>query len=310
MSVPASSPLLAPHPFSLRQLQYVVAVAKELSFRRAAQRCHVAQPSLSAQIADLEARLGSALFERDRRRVLVTPFGHEFVRRAEEILRAGGDLVEWAKRTHDFLSQTVRIGVIPTVSPYLLPQVAAAFRASYRGLKVLWIEEKTELLVQALGTGTLDAALLALEADLGEVEHEVIGTDPFVLAAPLGHRLSQKRGPVHATELSGSDVLLLDEGHCLRKQALSFCASANTHELEVRATSLGTLAQMVSGGAGVTLLPSIAVATEAKRAKLVIRNFRAPAPARTLALVWRRRSPHGQALRKLAATARQAFERL
>jgi len=298
---------LGPHPFTLRQLQYAVAVAESLSFRKAAERCHVSQPSLSAQLAQMEEMLGVRLFERDRRRVLVTAAGREIIERARLILRETDDLIALARRSADPLSGTLRIGVIPTISSYLLPRLTAALRATYPRLTVLWVEDKTEVLVRSLEGGTLDAALLALEADVGDVEREIIGPDLFVLATPLGHPLGAKASPAKASELKGASVLLLDDGHCFREQALAFCSGAKAHELEFRATSLSTLAQMVAGGAGVTLLPELAVATEAKRAELWIRPFAQPAPKRTIALVWRRRSPLGPALRQLATTARAAY---
>ena len=298
----------APPPFSLRQLQYAVAIADTLSFRRAAERCRVAQPSLSAQVGELEGALGVRLFERDRRRVLVTTAGHELVARARVVLREAEDLVEHARRAGDPLAGTLRLGVIPTISPYLLPRLTAAFRAAFPRLTTLWTEDRTETLVRSLDAGALDAALLALEADIGDVEHETIGVDPFVLATPLKHALGARTTPARPAELRDADVLLLDDGHCFRDQALAYCATAKAHELEFRATSLSTLAQMVAGGAGVTLLPTLAVPTEAKRAALRIRAFAAPAPKRTIAFVWRRRSPLGPALRALAATARKAYE--
>ena len=295
-------------PFSLRQLQYAVAIADTLSFRRAAERCRVSQPSLSAQVGELEGALGVRLFERDRRRVLVTTAGHELVARARVVLREAEDLVEQARRAGDPLVGTLRLGVIPTISPYLLPRLTTAFRAGFPRLTALWTEDRTETLVRSLDAGALDAALLALEADIGDLEHESVGVDPFVLATPLKHALGARTTPARPAELRDADVLLLDDGHCFRDQALSFCATAKAHELEFRATSLSTLAQMVAGGAGVTLLPSLAVPTEAKRAALRVRAFAAPAPKRTIAFVWRRRSPLGPALRALAATARKAYD--
>jgi LysR family transcriptional regulator, hydrogen peroxide-inducible genes activator len=297
----------APPPFSLRQLQYAVAIADTLSFRRAAERCRVSQPSLSAQVGELEGALGVRLFERDRRRVLVTTAGQELVARARVVLREAEDLVEHARRAGDPLVGTLRLGVIPTISPYLLPRLTAAFRAGFPQLTTLWTEDRTETLVRSLDAGALDAALLALEADIGDLEHEIVGIDPFVLATPLKHPLGARTTPARPAELREADVLLLDDGHCFRDQALAFCATAKAHELEFRATSLSTLAQMVAGGAGVTLLPSLAVPTEAKRAALRIRAFAAPAPKRTIAFVWRRRSPLGPALRALAAAAREAY---
>jgi LysR family hydrogen peroxide-inducible transcriptional activator len=298
----------APHPFSLRQLQYAVAVADVLSFRKASERCHVSQPSLSAQIAELEGALGVKLFERDRRRVLVTAAGHDLVGRARLILREADDLLELARRSGDPLSGTLRLGVIPTISPYLLPRLTAALRKAYPRMTALWVEDKTEMLLSRLDAGSLDAALLALEAKIGDVEREIIGRDLFVLATPADHPLGASASPAKASEMRGASVLLLDDGHCFRDQALAFCSRAKTHELEFRATSLSTLVQMVAGGAGVTLLPELAVATEAKRTELSTRPFAQPAPGRTLALVWRKRSPLAPALRRLAETARVAYE--
>ncbi len=298
---------LGPHPFTLRQLQYAAAVAASLSFRKAAERCHVSQPSLSAQLAQLEEAVGVRLFERDRRRVLVTAAGRALIERARRILRETDDLVELARRSGDPLAGTLRIGVIQTISAYLLPRLTAALRQAYPRLTVLWVEDKTEILMRSLEGGTLDAALLAIEADIGDVEREIIGPDPFVLATPVGHPLGAKASPAKASELRGASVLLLDDGHCFREQALAICSGARAHEHEFRATSLSTLAQVVAGGAGVTLLPELAVATESKRAELAIRPFAQPAPKRTIALVWRRRTPLGPALRQLATTARAAY---
>jgi LysR family transcriptional regulator, hydrogen peroxide-inducible genes activator len=292
---------------SLRQLQYVAAIAESLSFRKAAERCHVSQPSLSAQVAQLEEALGTRLFERDRRRVLVTAAGREIVERARLILLETADLVALARRLGDPLAGTLRLGVIPTISPYLLPRVRAALRAAYSRLTVRWTEDNTATLMHKLEAGALDAALLALEADIGDVEREIIGHDPFVLATAWDHPLGAKTAPARPAELRGASVLLLDDGHCFREQALAFCAGARAHELEFRATSLSTLAQMVADGAGVTLLPQLAVPTEVKRAGLRVRPFASPAPKRTLALVWRKRSPLGVALRLVAATLRLAY---
>ena len=300
---------LGPLPFTLRQLQYAVAVADALSFRQAAQRCHVSQPSLSAQIAELESGLGVQLFERDRRRVLITAAGHEILERARWLLRDSDDLVELARRSADPLTGTLRIGVIPTVSPYLLPRLSPALRKAHPELSVLWVEDKTEVLVGRLEAGTLDTALLALEAEIGDVASAVVGFDPFVLATPEDHLLGAAKSAAKQSELDEQDVLLLDDGHCFRDQALAVCSSAKAHELEFRATSLPTLAQMVAGGAGITLLPQMAVPVEAKRADLRVRPFEDPPPGRTIALVWRKRSPLGPALRELATTLRDAYDR-
>lgn len=297
------------HSFSLRQLQYAVAVAEALSFSRAAEACHVSQPSLSAQLAQLEVVLGVRLFERDRRRVLPTAAGRELVERARLVLRDADDLVLAARRVRDPLAGTLRVGVIPTISPYLLPSVTRALRAAYPGLTVRWVEDRTAVLVRDLETGALEAALLALEADLGDVEREVVARDAFVLATPADHPLGARSSAVRPAELRDASVLLLDDGHCFREQALAFCAGAKARELEFRATSLSTLAQMVAAGAGVTLLTELSLPTEAQRAALRVRRFVAPAPHRTIALVWRKRSPLEPALRKVAATVRGAYPR-
>ena len=297
-----------PLPFSLRQLQYAIAVADTLSFRRAAERCHVAQPSLSAQVAQLEDALGVRLFERDKRRVLVSAAGQQMLDQARALLHGAEDLMNAAKRFTDPLAGVLRVGVIPTISPYLLPAITPAVRAAYPRLSIVWVEDKTAVLVRDLARGELDAALVALEAELGDVEQEVIASDPFWLAAPADP-LARAQSPARTADLRQSPVLLLDDGHCLREQALSLCTMARAEEAEFRATSLTTLSQMVAGGAGVTLLPELAATTEADRAGLVLRPLEAPAPQRTVALVWRRRSALGGALRKLAASIKDAYPR-
>jgi LysR family hydrogen peroxide-inducible transcriptional activator len=300
----------APPAASLRQLQYAVAVADARSFRRAAEQCGVSQPSLSAQLAQLEGALGVRLFERDRRRVLPTPAGQQLIERARRVLIDADDLVDAARRLGDPLAGPLTIGVIPTISPYLLPVAAPAIRRAHPRLTVRWVEDKTETLARELHVGRLDAALLALEADLGgPLQREVIGRDPFVLAAPRKHPLGKSSGPANLAELRGAHLLLLDDGHCLRDQALAVCAGARTEELAFRATSLPTLAQMVSAGAGVTLLPRMAVATESRRADLTVRPIADDRAFRTLALVWRPTSPSGPALRQLAATIRASYEK-
>jgi len=300
---------LAPPAFSLRQLQYAIAVEESLSFRRAAERCHVSQPALSAQLAELEAALGVRLFERDRQRVLPTGAGRELLERARRTLQEAADLAAAAWRAGDPFTGTLRVGVIPTISPYLLPALTPALRERYPHLTVAWLEDKTEPLMQSLRAGNLDAALVALESKIGEVEREVIALDPFVLATPRRHPLGRKKDAAAPSELRDAEVLLLDDGHCFRDQALALCAQGNARELDFRATSLGTLVQMVSGGTGVTLLPRLAIATESRRADLLVRPFAEPVPHRTLGLVWRRGSPLATALEEIADTVRAAYPR-
>jgi LysR family hydrogen peroxide-inducible transcriptional activator len=202
--------------------------------------------------------------------------------------------------------------VIPTISSYLLPAIVPAVRDEHPALALRWIEDKTEVLVRRVEDGELDVALLALEADLGpragDLAREVIGRDRFVLAAPRTHPLAASTAPASLDELGGSKVLLLDDGHCLRDQALAFCSGVGAEELGFRATSLPTLAQMVSAGAGITLLPEISVGTESRRSALAIRPLADPRAYRTIGLVWRSSSPLGRGLRRLGATIRKSYE--
>ena len=295
----------APLPFTLRQLQYAQAVAAELSFRKAAARCRVSQPALSAQLAELEEALGAPLFERDKKRVLVTPAGRELLARAARVLIEAQGLLEAAERAADPLAGSLRMGVIPTVSPYLLPALTPRLRAKLPSLHITWREEKTEVVAALLRTGELDGGIVALESELGDVHSETIAKDEFVLVMDPKHPLA-KGGHAAPSELRNQSVLLLDDGHCFRDQALAFCARAKAHELEFRATSLGTLVQMVAGGSGVTLLPKLAIRTETQRAKVVVRPV-TPAPGRTLALVYRPSSPAAPVLKRIAALASESY---
>lgn len=296
-----------PHHFTLRQLQYVVAVAESLSFRKAAERCHVSQPSLSGQLAQMEEALGVRLFERDKRRVLITAAGRELIERARIILRETDDLVGLARRTGDPFPGTLRIGIIPTISPYLLPRLTPVLREACPRLSVYWIEDKTRILVRDLEAGALDAALLALEADIGDVQREIIARDPFVLVAPRGHALAANAAEVEVAELCGATVFVLQDEHCFGAQAAAFCSEKSAHVNAFRTTSLTTLVQMVAGGAGVTLLPELALPHEVTDTRLCIRTFAEPAPGRTIGLVWRKQYPFDATLRHVAATIRQAY---
>ncbi|HEY1269770.1 MAG TPA: LysR substrate-binding domain-containing protein [Candidatus Binatia bacterium] len=296
-----------PHLVTLRQLQYIVAVAECLSFNRAAEECHVSQPSLSAQIAEVERLLGVRLFERDNRRVLLTAAGREFIQQARAVLRESDALAEAARRFVDPLSGTLRFGVIPTISPYFLPRLTPKLRAAFPALKVVWLEEKTRALTSRLEAGEIDAALVAFEADLGEVHREAIGKDPFVLLTARGHPLAADTAPLKLSELRNNDVWILTDDHCFGKQALELCLSARARDNEFKATSLATIVSMVAGGAGVTLLPELSVPHEVRIRNLRVRRFADPAPGRTIGLVWRKNSSLGPALRKVAAAMRDAY---
>lgn len=298
------------HPFTLRQLQYIVAVADLRSFRGAAERCYVSQPSLSAQVAQCEDLLGVRLFERTRRRVEPTVAGEALVTRMRELLVLADDLVEAASGLADPLSGVVRIGAIPTVAPYLLPEIAPALRLALPSLEVRWVEDKTANLVTQIGRGELDAAIVALEAELGDVEHAVLGVDPFVFAASPEHPLARRRGKVRLDELDGERMLLLDDGHCFRDQTIAACSAMPLKEANYRATSLQTLVQMAAQGHAVTLLPCLAVPLENRRGDLKIRAIGPRAPSRTLALVWRRTSSRRPTFEALAKTMASAFPRV
>lgn len=289
---------------SLRQLQYIVAVAEHGSFGRAAESCHVAQPSLSAQVALAEQRLNVRLFERDRRHVRLSPAGEVLVQQARRVLVAAGDLGELAQQFNDPFRGNLRLGVIPTAGPYILPDITPALARTFPDLTLLWSEERTSVLMHELHGGDLDGAIVALEAHLGDCEHAVLGWDPFVLAASPHHPLVRSRAAATLPELDGAAVLLLDDGHCFREQVLSLCARGRATEMSFRATSLSTLVQMASAGAGVTLLPSLALPVENRRSQLRVRRFASPGPGRTLALAWRRGSAFRMPLNRLAETIR------
>jgi LysR family hydrogen peroxide-inducible transcriptional activator len=293
------------HRFSLRQLEYAVALADTLNFRKAAERCHVSQPSLSSQLAQLEEALGVRLFERDRRSVVMTSRGREVIERARVVLRDADDVETSARRAADPFAGTMRIGIIPTVSPYLLPRIAPELQRAYPRLQFRWLEERTAGIVQLLGEGHLDAIVAAKEAHLGDVQCEVIARDAFVIAAARTHPIVRAKRPAAVSDLAGHEVLLLEDGHCLRDQALAVCTRGRSRELEFRATSLATLVQMIAGGNAVTLLPEISLEVEGQGLKL--RRFAEPAPHRTIVLAWRRTSPLRPALGPVAATMRRAM---
>ncbi len=292
-------------PYSIRQLQYLVAVADLGGFRRAADACGVAQPSMSAQIAQAEQALGVQIFERGPKGVRVTAAGAPVIDRARAVLLASRDLAETARQHGDPLRGKVRIGVIPTVCPYLLPEVAPALRRRLETLHVIWSEDKTQSLIDQVEGGSLDGAILALDYRVDELEHVVIGEDPFVLAAAPGHRLAKRSGPASPEVLEGETVFLLEDGHCFRDQALALCGATGAKEADVKATGLSTLVQLVGGGDGVPLLPKIALAVENRRGQLAIRAFKSPAPTRTLAMVWRKGSAMRRPLDAIAGVIRK-----
>lgn len=274
---------------TLRQLRYLVAVADTLHFGRAAAACHVSQPSLSAQIQQLEEQLGVRLLERTRRGVLLTATGYEITERARRILDAMRDLEDSARHAARPLSGMLRLGVIPTLGPYLLPRVLPPLRRTHPDFKLYLREDLTDRLVDRLHAGALDVLLLALPVERPALESLALFDEPFVVAMPAGHRLANGTG-IREDDLAGERLLLLEEGHCLRDQALSVCGTVAPSERETfGATSLDTLREMVACGIGITLLPGLATTGVAMGVEQVeIRPFAAPAPSRRIGLVWRR----------------------
>lgn len=289
---------------TLRQLEYLVAVAEQGTFGGAAESVHVSQPAMSSQIAELEQKLGVTLFERDRRGARVTPEGEAIVTAARRVLDEAAQLVRLASdRRGDIVGQ-LTLGVIPTMAPYLLPTVVREIRRRYPATEVRLRELKTAELVDALLDGTLDLGLLAAPVpELGRnVEVVELARDPFVLALPEGHPFAgTARLPQSA--LSGLPMLLLEEGHCLRTHAENACSQIGASTLgSIQATGLSSLSQMVAAGMGATLLPACAVEVETRPGSgVTIRRLRSPEPFRTVVLTWRVNSPRAEHFRTFAA---------
>jgi len=292
---------------SIRQLEYLVAVADHLNFREAAASCNVTQPALSTQLQQLEALLGVQLFERDTRRVVATAAGLQLAQEARGILAATDHLLDSARAAGEPLSGRLRLGVIPTVAPYLLPSVVQAARDAHPDLVLLLQEDQTDRIVQRLHSGELDLLLLALDVDLRGAAELPLFSDPFVLACPSGHPLAS-RDVLAESDLDGESVLLLEEGHCLRDHALPICKSAGmTEYADFRATSLGTLLQMVGAGIGVTLVPEMAIAGETNcNPGVAFRPFDEGGPSRSIGVAWRKSSAREDEFKALAETIRAA----
>jgi LysR family transcriptional regulator, hydrogen peroxide-inducible genes activator len=274
---------------TLRQLRHLVALADHGHFGRAAAATAVTQSTLSASIKELETVLEAPLVDRTRRRVVLTPLGLETVERARGILADAEQLALAARATHDPLSGTLRLGVIPSIGPYLLPAVLPGLRRAYRGLRLYLVEDLTSRLIEQLHTGKLDVVLLALPYDCGNVESAVLFEDRFQLALGRHHPLAAQR-KINPEQLRSEEILLLKDGHCLRDHALSVCRLADRSRTEgFEATSLATLVQMVDNGLGITPLPELAIDAGILRGtSLVTRPLAREEPGREIALVWRR----------------------
>jgi len=291
---------------TLKQLRYLTALAEHRHFGKAAKACAVTQPALSMQIRDLETDLGAALVERRPGDVILTETGSEVARRAERVLAATRDLADFARHSGRLLTGRLRLGVIPTLAPYVLPPLLPALQTRFPELRVELRETQTRTLMDELGRGALDAVLLALPVDERDLETLALFNDPFLLAIPAGDA-RPKRSRIDARDIDQERLILLEEGHCLRDQALAFCGAARLSS-GLGATSLSTVMQMVANGYGVTLLPRIALGVEARDERVKVLRFRDPEPARQIGLAWRRTSPRkadfvaiGQIVRDMVA---------
>ena len=293
---------------NLRDLKYLVALADERHFGKAAERCFVSQPTLSAQIKKLEEYLGVALVERQPRKVTLTPAGEQVVERARRVLRDTDEMVDLARLSRDPLAGKLRVGLIPTIGPYLLPRVAVKLRKALPKLQLLLFEYQTAPLLQKLRAGELDLAILALPIHDEGLDSRELYEEPFVVAAPATHRFA-KQASVRPSELTGETLLLLEDGHCLRDQALEVCSRIDVREdADFRATSLETLRQMVGAGLGVTLLPQLAVEGPFAASKqLVAVPFSKPTPSRTVGAAWRRSSTRVSAIESVAEVIAKAL---
>jgi LysR family hydrogen peroxide-inducible transcriptional activator len=299
---------------TVQQLRYAVAVADSRHFGRAAQACFVSQPALSAQVRELETRLGVQLFERTSRGVLITPAGDDILDRARRILREVDDLCEAAVGAGGGLAGQLRLGVIPTVAPYVLPAAIRLIADAHPDLELYLREDRTHALVAQLQAGALDLLLLALPLDRPGIEELPLYEEPFLLAVPETHRLARTRR-CHISALAGERLVLLEEGHCLRDQALAVCEQAgNGGRAEVQGTSLPTVVQMVGAGLGVTLLPASTIGRDVHPVEqVVVRAMQPPAPSRTVGLAWRSSSARATAYHQLgdlvAAAGRESMKR-
>lgn len=272
---------------TLRQLRYLAALARHRHFGRAADDCAVTQPALSMQIREFERELGVDLIERRPGDIALTEAGLEIAARAENILASVRDLTDFA-RHRDLLAGSLKLGIIPTLAPYLLPRTLPPLQARYPGLALEIRESQTASLIDELRAGKLDAVMLALPAEGAEFEVLPLFDDPFLLAMPAAESL---REPLKIDDVDQSRLILLEEGHCLRDQALAFCGSPRDLAARLGATSLATVMQMVASGYGITLVPQIAAAVELRDHRVRALRFAAPAPGRTIGLIWRKTSP-------------------
>lgn len=295
---------------TLRQLRYLAALARHCHFGRAAEACAITQPALSMQIRELEQFLGVTLVERRPGEVLLTELGREISRRAEDVLASARDLVDFARHRASPLTGRLTLGIIPSLAPYLLPRILPALQSKFPELQLELRETQTRLLVEEIKGGALDAAMLALPLGEPDIDTLELFNDLFLLAVPASDPRSCERR-VAAQDIDQSRLILLEDGHCLRDQALSVCERSGAVEsMEVRATSLPTLVQMVAGGMGVTLLPEAAAeALVQPRGPVELADLGKTPPGRTLGLAWRTSSARLREFRLLAETMSEAADK-
>lgn len=295
---------------TIRQLQFLCALADQGTFSKAADACLVAQPTLSAAVRQVEAALGIQLVERGSRSTRLTPAGEAVVARARRILAEAADLVSEAHQASAPLAGPFRLGAIPTIAPFVLPKTLRKLRQSYPDLKLLLREEKSAELVGALKSRTLDAAIIALPWPTPGIEVEVIQKDEFLLAMPNGHPLAEA-DTLKAASLLGEQVLLLEEGHCMRGHAEAVCTMPGIERRnDVSATSLQTMIQMVGGGLGLSLVPKIASDAGVTRgAGVTVRGFDEEVPGRTIAIAWRKGSSRKEEAQLIANIIRAQVQK-
>lgn len=295
---------------TLRQLRYFDALARELHFGRAAEACAISQPAMSMQIQELEETLGLALVERTRSGICLTDRGREIAQRAGRILAEVRNLGEYARHSGDLLTGSLRLGVIPTVGPYLLAPLLALLSERFPALELSIRETQTTALTAELLDGKLDVLLLALPLAHADVATLPLFDDTFLLARGKAHLLQSR---VRATPdmLAHERLLLLEEGHCLREQALQYCSLTRMAGVDtLGASSLSTLSEMVAAGFGVTLLPELCLAVETRGRSLDIMRFQDPEPARKIGLAWRATSPREPEFRALGEVVNEARQRM
>lgn len=296
---------------NLRDLKYLVALADHKHFGRAAAASFVSQPTLSTQIRKLEDELGVPLVERAPRKVMLTPAGRDIAERARRVIAEVEQMKEAARRSQDPEAGTVRLGLFPTLGPYLLPHVVPRIRERFPRLELLLVEEKSDVILAHLREGRLDAGLLALPVHDEQLHAEFLFEEPFLLAVPETHPLA-KKDSLALKDLAHERLLLLEDGHCLRDQALDVCELAGTGERSgFQATSLETLRQMVAANVGVTLLPTLAVKPPVARSENIhLLGFRDSKPSRQIAMVWRRSSAMADFLQQFAQVFRELPQEL